>query len=44
MSQQEQAAVWVPTGSLAAWVDNPRRNDRAVPQVAASIKRFGSVA
>jgi hypothetical protein len=37
----EAAAVWVPLGDLHAWEDNPRDNDHAVAEVAASISRFG---
>lgn len=37
----EAAAEWVPIDSLTAWDENPRKNDAAVPEVAASIKRFG---
>jgi len=37
----EAAAVWVPVAELKAWKANPRKNDRAVPEVAASIRRFG---
>lgn len=37
----EAAAVWVPVAELKAWQANPRKNDRAVPEVAASIRRFG---
>lgn len=39
--ERESAAEWVATESLKAWGDNPRINDAAVAQVAASIKRFG---
>lgn len=37
----EAAAEWVDVDALAPWARNPRRNDKAVPEVAASIKRFG---
>jgi len=37
----ESAAQWVPMGELVAWDDNPRINEHAVADVAASIKRFG---
>ena len=37
----EHAAEWVKVGDLAPWADNPRQNDNAVAEVAASIKRFG---
>ena len=37
----EAAAVWVPTAELTAWQENPRKNDKAVPAVMDSIKRFG---
>lgn len=35
------AAEWAPLDSLVPWEHNPRRNDTAVPEVAASIARFG---
>ena len=41
MSQPEPAAEWVATDRLTPWESNPRRNDHAVEQVAASIERFG---
>lgn len=37
----EVAAVMVPVAALKAWAGNPRKNDPAVDEVAASIKRFG---
>lgn len=37
----EAAAEWVPRSALKPWGQNPRRNDKAVPAVVASIKRFG---
>ena len=37
----EVAAVMVPVAALKPWVGNPRKNDPAVDEVAASIKRFG---
>jgi len=37
----ETAAVWVETGRLVPWSDNPRLNDEAVEQVEISIRRFG---
>lgn len=40
-SQQEAAAVWMPTSDLTPWADNPRDNAAAIPEVAQSIKRFG---
>ena len=40
----EAAAVWVPVAHLKAWQKNPRDNDKAVPEVMASIKRFGFAA
>ena len=39
--KQEAAAVWMPIGDLTPWVDNPRDNAAAIPEVAKSIKRFG---
>lgn len=41
MTQPEAAAVWAPISSLKEWAKNPRKNDKAVEKVAASIKRFG---
>jgi ParB-like chromosome segregation protein Spo0J len=38
---KEAAAVWVAVEELKPWVDNPRKNDKAVAQVARSIRRFG---
>jgi site-specific DNA-methyltransferase (adenine-specific) len=40
-TEQEPAAVWVDTVKLKAWQENPRDNDKAVPAVVESIKRFG---
>lgn len=40
----EAAAEWVDIGALNPWQDNPRHNDAAVPEVAASIRRFGFAA
>jgi len=40
----EPAAEWVPLSALRMWEQNPRRNDHAVAQVAASISRFGFAA
>lgn len=37
----EPAAEWVAVEDLKPWVDNPRKNDKAVAQLARSIKRFG---
>lgn len=37
----EAAATWLPVDQLHAWQDNPRDNNEAVDEVAASIKRFG---
>ena len=37
----KSAALWVPTVELSAWQQNPRDNDKAVPEVVKSIKRFG---
>ena len=34
-------AVWVEIWDLVEWEDNPRKNDAAVPEIAASIQRFG---
>lgn len=38
------AASWVHHEALRRWEKNPRRNQNAVPKVAASIRRFGFVA
>src|SRR6516164_2306289 len=40
-SPDESAAEWVPISTLKPWKDNPRINDRAVANVAQSIRRFG---
>ena len=40
-SNDEAAAVWVSVDRLTPWEDNPRRNEAAVPEVMASIRRFG---
>jgi hypothetical protein len=40
-AQPEPAAVWVALDALHEWGENPRRNAKAVPEVARSIKRFG---
>ncbi len=37
----EVAAEWVLRSALKPWAQNPRHNDKAVPAVVASIKRFG---
>ena len=41
---EEPAALWVDVAHLKAWDKNPRDNDKAVPEVMASIKRFGFAA
>jgi DNA modification methylase len=38
------AAYWTPPGDLSKWDRNPRKNDKAVAQVARSIRRYGFVA
>ena len=38
---EEVAAVWCDIKSLKPWDRNPRRNDKAIAKVAASMKRFG---
>ncbi len=38
------AAFWTPIGELSKWERNPRRNEKAVPQVARSIRKYGFVA
>lgn len=40
----DTSAVWLPVAELHRWEGNPRKNDPAVPRVAASIRRFGFVA
>lgn len=42
--QDDAAAEWVAVADLVPWDRNPRRNDKAVPEVAASIRRFGFAA
>ena len=37
------AAYWRPISELERWKKNPRVNDRAVPEVARSIRKFGFV-
>ena len=39
--RNDTAAVMVPVSALRPWAGNPRKNDPAVDEVAASIKRFG---
>lgn len=38
------AAYWTPLAALHKWRRNPRKNDKAVPQVARSIRKYGFVA
>jgi DNA modification methylase len=38
------AAYWTPLAELSKWARNPRRNEKAVPQVARSIRKYGFVA
>src|SRR5581483_10779330 len=38
------AAYWTPLTELSKWSRNPRRNEKAVPQVARSIRKYGCVA
>jgi len=38
---EKAAAIWVDIDGLKPWQSNPRKNDHAVPDVAASIERFG---
>lgn len=40
-AHEEAAAVWVERTALHAWDKNPRKNEKAVPKVVESIKRFG---
>lgn len=37
----DQAADWVSVEKLVPWAQNPRKNEAAVSEVAASIRRFG---
>lgn len=39
--EQEAAAQWVAIDAIHAWKDNPRKNSKAIGEVAKSIKRFG---
>ena len=41
---QLPAAYWRPISELERWKKNPRHNDKAVPAVARSIRRYGFVA
>lgn len=41
VADDEAAAVWVSVAELKPWANNPRKNDKAVDRVAASIKKFG---
>lgn len=41
MARKVAAAVWVEASSLKPWARNPRKNEQAVPDVAASILEFG---
>jgi len=34
---------WIPLADVRKWDKNPRKNDAAIPKVAASIRRFGVV-
>jgi DNA modification methylase len=43
-AQELPAAYWTPLAELSKWTRNPRRNEKAVPQVARSIRKFGFVA
>ena len=38
---EEAAAVWVDIKDIKPWDRNPRKNDKAIAKVAASMKRFG---
>ena len=40
-TKTEQPSEWVNVDALVPWESNPRINDGAVADVAASIKRFG---
>jgi ParB-like chromosome segregation protein Spo0J len=40
----QEAAVYLPVAELRLWPKNPRKNDGAVEQIAASIARFGFAA
>lgn len=41
MARKVAAAIWVEASSLKPWARNPRKNEVAVPDVAASILEFG---
>jgi DNA modification methylase len=38
------AGYWAPISSLKKWIKNPRKNDKAVPEVARSVRHYGFVA
>jgi ParB/RepB/Spo0J family partition protein len=40
----ESAAVWVSIDELRPWDKNPRKNEKAIPKVVESMKRFGFAA
>lgn len=40
-SESGEDFAWWPIERIKPWVDNPRKNARAVPKVADSLKRFG---
>jgi hypothetical protein len=39
--RSDSSCVWISTGDLKPWKDNPRKNEAAVAKVARSIKTFG---
>lgn len=44
LTDLQAAARWVHWSTLRRWVKNPRKNAKAVPKVAASIREFGFIA
>jgi ParB family chromosome partitioning protein len=40
-AKPEPAAEWVPIDAVHPWAKNPRKNDKVVPKLVKSIKRFG---
>lgn len=40
-ADDDTAAHWVDVATLREWAQNPRKNDKAVAEVAKSIRRFG---
>ncbi len=44
MDTRFPAAYWSSISSLKKWIKNPRKNERAIPEVARSIRHYGFVA